>query len=154
MSLKNGIQFTQRFNSFNATPIIDIVFLLIIFFLVVFQFIEAENFPVTVPDDCEFAVSEDEPGSQIITLTVIKAGEKTDFAVGPEKIAASNYSDIVKKLTSAINSRLGSLPPDRRIVTLRIDRNIRFAHAQYALAAVAESIATDIQIAALKDKMP
>ena len=57
--------------SFNMTPIIDIVFLLIIFFLVVCQFIEAENFPVTVPDDCEFAQSDSEPGGQVTTVTVM-----------------------------------------------------------------------------------
>ena len=39
---------TKTAASFNMTPIIDIVFLLIIFFLVVCRFIEAENFPVVL----------------------------------------------------------------------------------------------------------
>jgi biopolymer transport protein ExbD len=140
------------------TPIIDIVFLLIIFFLVVCQFIEAENFPVTVPDNCRFAQSDPEPGAQLTTLTVMKtAEEKIAFAVGPEKVSASSYPDligIVDKLAKLIDVRLKDLPPDRRIVTLRIDRDICFSDAQYALAAVAASSATDIQLAALKDKRP
>ena len=139
--------------SFNVTPIIDIVFLLIIFFLVVCQFIEAENFPVTVPDGCEFAQSDSEPGAQVTTVTVMKTtGENIDFAVGSEKISTSSFIDVVDKLAELIDVRLRGLPPERRVVTLRIDKGICFAEAQYALAAVAQSSATDIQLATLKGK--
>ena len=135
------------------TPIIDIVFLLIIFFLVVCQFIEAENYPVTVPDDCQFAQSDPEPGAQVITITVMKTTEdEAGFAVGSEEISASGYADIVEKLAQLIDIRLSDLSGDRRVVTLRIDKDICFAEAQYALAAVASSSATDIQLAALKNK--
>jgi len=149
--------FSNDVRSFNMTPIIDIVFLLIIFFLVVCQFIEAENFPVTVPDDCQFARSDPEPGAQVTTVTVMKTtAEKIVFAVDSEKIDASGNAfgvpDIVEKLTELIDIRLSDLPPERRVVTLRIDKDICFAEAQYALAAVAASSATDIQLAALKNK--
>jgi len=139
--------------SFNMTPIIDIVFLLIIFFLVVCQFIEAENFPVTVPDGCEFAQSDSEPGAQVTTVTVMRTNtERIAFAVGSEKITASSYADIVEGLARLIDIRLRNLPPERRVVTLRVDKDICFGEAQYALAAVAQSSATDIQLATLKDK--
>ena len=139
--------------SFNMTPIIDIVFLLIIFFLVVCQFIEAENFPVAVPDDCEFAQSGSDPGAQVTTVTVMKTGaERSAFAVGSEKVTALSYADIVEKLAELIDVCLRGLPPERRVVTLRIDKDVCFAEAQYALAAVAQSSATDIQLAALRDK--
>ncbi len=155
MSLRMANQFRSpdRSGSFNMTPVIDIVFLLIIFFLVVCQFIEAENFPVTVPDGCEFAQSDPEPGAQVTTVTVMKTTEeKIDFAVGPEKITASGYVDIVDRLAELIDVRLKDLSLDRRVVTLRIDEDIRFAEAQYALAAVAQSSATDIQLAVLRGK--
>ncbi len=139
--------------SFNMTPIIDIVFLLIIFFLVVCQFIEAENFPVTVPDGCEFAQSDSEPGAQVTTVTVMRTNtERIAFAVGSEKITSSSYADIVEGLAQLIDIRLRNLPPERRVVTLRVDKDICFGEAQYALAAVAQSSATDIQLATLKDK--
>ena len=139
--------------SFNMTPIIDIVFLLIIFFLVVCQFIEAENFPVTVPDGCEFAQSDSEPGAQVTTVTVMRTNtERIAFAVSSEKITASSYADIVEGLARLIDIRLRNLPPERRVVTLRVDKDICFGEAQYALAAVAQSSATDIQLATLKDK--
>ena len=141
-----------RQNSLNMTAVIDIVFLLIIFFLVVSQFVETQEFPVTVPDGCEFA-QDDDQAAQAAVLTVInKAEEKITFAVGPEKITphdAASLPDIVETLAELIDVRLRDLPLESRIVTLRIDKDIPFSHSQYALAAVAQSIATDIRLAAL-----
>ena len=72
--------------------------------------------------------------------------------VGPEKIVASSYVDMVERIAELIDIRLKDLPPESRVVTLRIDKDICFAEAQYALAGVAASIATDVQLAALKNK--
>lgn len=153
MPLRTNNKFQGGMRSFNMTPIIDIVFLLIIFFLVVCQFIEAENFPVAVPDECGFAESDLERRGRVTTVTVIRTTEeRTDFAVGAEKIAGASYADIVEKLTELIDVRLKDLPADDRIVILRIDKDVPFAQAQYALAGVAASSATDIQLAVLKDK--
>ena len=155
MSLRTIVQFRSpdRSGTFNMTPLIDIVFLLIIFFLVVCQFIEAENFPVAVPDSCEFAQSEPERRAQVTTVTVMKTTKDgVDFAVGSEKISASGYADVVEKIAELIDGCLKELPADNRVVTLRIDKDVCFAEAQYALAAVAASSATDIQLAALKNK--
>jgi len=139
--------------SFNMTPIIDIVFLLIIFFLVVCQFIEAENFPVSVPDGCEFASPATELGAPATTITVMKNAEgEVDFAVGAEKITASDGPDLAEQIARLVDVSLEDLPPDRRVVTLRIDREVCFAEAQYALAAIAQSSATDVQLAALRDR--
>lgn len=146
-------QFRSGVQSFNITPIIDIVFLLIIFFLVVCQFIEAENFPVAVPDGCEFAQSEPEPRPQLTTVTVMKTTkERGSFAVGSEKIAASGYAEVVEKIAELIDARLKDLAPEDRVVALRIDKDVCFGEAQYALAGVAASSARDIQLAALKNK--
>jgi biopolymer transport protein ExbD len=137
------------------TPLIDIVFLLIIFFLVVCQFIEAENFPVAVPDGCAFATTASDPGIQGTTITVMKTSAgKSAFAVGSEKIPASEGSDLTEKIAQLVDYGLRNLPSDRRIVTLRVDRDVCFAQAQYALAAIAQSSATDIQLAVLKNREP
>lgn len=153
MSFRIARRFRSGVQSFNMTPIIDIVFLLIIFFLVVCQFIEAENFPVAVPDGCEFAQSEPNHRPQLTTVTVMKtAREGSCFAVGSEKISVSSRLDIVGRLAELIDARLKDLPPEARIVTLRIDKDVCFDEAQYALAGVAASIATDVQLAALKNE--
>ncbi len=143
-----------RSGSFNMTPIIDIVFLLIIFFLVVCRFIEAENFPVEVPDNCDLAQSATGPQTGLTTVTIMKTDDGAGFAVGSKKVTASCHTGLVKQITQLIDARLQNLPDRRRIVTLRIDKDIYFADAQYALAAIAASTATDVKLATLKQKRP
>jgi len=157
MSLRaiGHFQGADKSGTFNMTPIIDIVFLLIIFFLVVCQFIEAENFPLAVPDGCEFAQSEPPHRAQVTTVTVMKTTEgKSEFAVGSEKIPALEYANIADELARLIDVRLKGLSADNRVVTLRIDKDVCFAEAQYALAGIAASSATNVQLATLKDKQP
>jgi len=155
MPLTSSAKFRSNAPSFNMTPLIDIVFLLIIFFVMVCQFIEAENFPVAVPDGCSFAASDPEGGSGMTTITVMKTeGQKSDFAVGSEKVSTASCAEMVDRLAGLIDIRLKDLPADRRVITLRIDRDVCFAEVQYALAAVAQSSAVNIRLAALKDKQP
>ena len=144
-----------RSGSFNMTPLIDVVFLPIIFFLVVCRFIEAENFPVAVPDDCESAGSGIETGSAGTTVTVMRTDEGGSvFAVGSERIELSEGSDLTEQIVRLVDISLGNLRSDQRLVTLRVDREVCFSDAQYALAAVAQSSATDIQLAVLRNKAP
>ena len=155
MPLIRASQFhsSTKSGSFNMTPLIDIVFLLIIFFLVVCQFIEAENFPVTVPDDCESARNGSEVGSPVTTVTVMKTdGGRSVFAVGSEKIALSEGSDLTEQIVRLVDFSLENFPFERKIVALRVDREVCFSEAQYALAAIAQSSATDIQLAVLRNK--
>ena len=134
------------------TPVIDIVFQLIIFFSVVSKFIEAENFPVAVPDGCHFAQSVPDYQAQVTTVTVMNSAKGgADFAVGSQKIDSASYADIVDKLAGLIDIQLKNLPVGNRVVTLRIDKDVCFAQAQYALAGIAASSATNIQLAVLKD---
>jgi biopolymer transport protein ExbD len=138
--------------SFNLTPVIDIVFQLIIFFSLACRFIEAENFPVSVPDNCGYANTDEQTGTQITTVTVMRDERGASvFAVGAEKISASNYGEIENRLTVLLDAQLKNLPAENRVVTLRIDKDVPFAEAQYALAAIAASSATDIRLAATRD---
>lgn len=157
MPLRDIGQFRNRAkaSSINMTPVIDIVFQLIIFFVLACRFIEAENFPVTVPDGCEFARDETTPGEQVTTLTVMNRPQSVTFAVGAEEITPHDDADVaalVERLAQLIDARLGNLPPDNRVVTLRIDKDTPFAQAQYALAAVAQSTATNVRLAVLSSK--
>ena len=148
----NGFFERESAVSFNMTPVIDIVFQLIIFFALVFKFIEAENFPVTVPQDCKFAQSEVESQAALATVTIMKGEDgESEFAVGADKVTGSSYGEITAKVAGLIDLRLKNLPVDKRVVTLRIDKDIPYAEAQYALAAVAKRTATDIRLSAIKD---
>jgi len=89
--------------AFNITPVIDIIFLLIIFFLVLCRFVEAENPAVVVPDGCKSAWdgSGREEG---ITLTVINEADGVVFAVGADRIRASEDEEM-----QVLAGRLASL---------------------------------------------
>ena len=141
--------------SFNMTPVIDIVFLLIIFFMVVCKFIEAENFPLTVPDLCDQAAKNQKDQLNTTTVTVMNTADpKNAFAVGAEKISASSYNQAVQQMTSLIDISLAKVKSDKKIVNLRIDKNVPYKIAKYALAAISKSNATDIKLAATKEKLP
>jgi biopolymer transport protein ExbD len=142
-----------REESFNMTPLIDIVFLLIIFFLVISQFIDAENFPVAVADECDFAEIDMGHQGQISTVTVLLDEQgRSIFAVGAEKLSEVDGEAVTGRLAGLIDKNLEGTSPDKRVVTLRIDKDVCFSDAQYALAAIAASSATDVRMAVLKNK--
>ena len=63
-------------------------------------------------------------------------------------------AEVVLQLGRLIDGRLKNLPVEQRVVTLRVDKDIDFQHAQYALAGIAASSARDIQLAAFKHTRP
>ena len=137
---------------FNMTPIIDIVFLLIIFLVVVCRQIDAENFDVSVPDKCAFAQPTPNNSTGLSTITVMKDGESGEiiFAVGAEKTSHSLSADVAGWVVEKINQQLKNSPAVTKTVCLRIDKDISYFYAQQALAAVAQSNAEKIQFATLK----
>ena len=138
---------------FNMTPIIDIVFLLIIFFMLVCQFIVAENFDLNVPDNITEAEPADAAQDKTTTVTVMfDQNGGIAYAVGSQIISAQPGPETTEAIASAIDSRMQNLPIDKRVVSLRSDKNIPFKNAKYALAAVSRSSATDIKWAVNKQK--
>ena len=155
MTLPNLNQFRRSriCRSFHLTPVIDIVFLLIIFFMVVSHFIKAENFNVNVPDNCNFAREEQTKKEKVTTVSVIKTeNEKSIFAVDSEQITDFDYNRLAGQIARLLDERLQNVSSQRKVVTLRIDKQIPFAEAQFALDGIARSCATDIKLAALKKK--
>ena len=139
---------------FNITPVIDIVFLLIIFFMIVCQFIVAENFLVSVPDDISSAQQVEDQDEKTTTVTVMPvAGAGVSYAVGAEIVASSGSEQISGAIAAAIDRQLANLPEDRRVVSLRIDREVLFKDSQYAISGISESSATDIKLSVIRQKM-
>jgi len=139
--------------SLNVIPFVDILVQLLIFLVLTCQFIEVNNLPVTLPDRCNFADSNDQREIQMTTVNVIKTGrDKSDFIVGSDKIAETDYHEITNKVAALLDARLKDLPAESKVVTLRIDKDVSYAVAQYALAGIAASTATDIRIAVMKDE--
>ena len=140
------------FGQFNMTPIIDVVFLLIIFFMLVCQFIVAENFEVAVPDDISSAQADLQTDEKTTTVTVMfDENGGSVYAVGSEKITAAEGRDITSAIASEINKQLQNLPLQQRMVSLRIDKDIPYRNSQYAIAGISRSTASDIKLAVTKD---
>jgi biopolymer transport protein ExbD len=139
--------------SLNVIPFVDILFQLIIFFVLACQLMQADNPLITVPDNCANAKADDQRESQITTVTVMRDGrEKSEFAIGMEKIPVSNYREVPAKLANLLDSRLKQLPQNNKTVTLRIDKDVPYSQAQFALAGIAKSSATDIRLAVIKEQ--
>ena len=139
---------------FNITPVIDVVFLLIIFFMIVCQFIAAENFTVEVPDDISQAQSADDPDSKTTTVTVISQGgdDAVKYAVGATVVAYAGDPDISSSIATQIDTQLANLPNDKRTVALRIDKVVTYKHSKHAISAISQSTATDIKLAVIRQQ--
>lgn len=137
---------------FNMTPIIDIVFLLIIFFMIVCTFIVAENFEVTVPDDIDSARPADTAAKGTTVTVMFDEAGQVAFAIGAELIDTSSRNQIAGDIAAAIDRQMQTLSADQRTVTLRIDKDILFENTQYALAGISQSTATDIKLAVIGQK--
>jgi len=138
---------------FNMTPIIDIVFLLMVFFMLVCQFIVAENFDVSVPDDITSAQQDQDSDMPNTTVTVMFDGSgDVVYAVGSERIVSAENSleDISVAIAAKIDRRMQNSPSGHRIVNLRIDKDIPYHQSQYALVGISRSAATDIKLAVRK----
>lgn len=150
MFLKSAERFRDSGISFNMTPVVDIVFLLIVFFVVVFQFIGTEDSPVQLPAGCEFAESIDDSQVFPATITMRRTDQgEVSFSVGGERIETLDKESLMQSAQTSLDECLMTLPQNDRVVVLRIDKDISYGEAQYALAAAAESSATGLRLATL-----
>lgn len=133
--------------SFDLTPIIDVVFLLIIFFMLVFQFFAAEQFDAELPDKIASAIAADNPVENA-AVSITFMGEKIRYAVGSDILDAADSKLLEKMICSAINSRLADSAGSRTI-SLRCDKRVPFEKVRPALQAIARSRAEKIQWAVL-----
>lgn len=138
---------------FNITSVIDIVFLLIIFFMIVCQFIVAENFLVSVPDDITSGQRSADKDEKTTTVTVMRSDDGgVSYAVGAEVVAFSGSQEISESISAAIDRQLANLAKGKRIVRLRVDKGVVFKDSQYAISGISESSATDIKLSVIRQK--
>lgn len=141
---------------FDMTPIIDIVFLLIIFFMIVCKFIVAENFEVEVPDDIPSAVKAETAKKKTITITVMFSEDGiVDYAVGPELIPRNENLDVSKKIAEMIDRQLkkSKYGEGSKVVSLRIDKGIPFKYSKHALEGVSISNAVEMKFSVIKQNV-
>jgi len=138
--------------TFDMTPIIDVVFLLIIFFMLVAQFIVAEQYQVDVPDAIQTARTQETEETHPLTITVMPDAERgVVCAVGTEKLAAVQGADMKSLITSVINDYLAEHESADKTVRLRCDRSVPFGKVKYILAGISESHAENLDWAVLSN---
>lgn len=135
---------------FNITPIIDIVFLLIIFFLLVCRFIETQPQEVDLPQDIDSAESV-EDGVSPVVITMTKSGPTAETYINGERISFDENSSGLSSARAKIDMLIESSEPSRKIATLRIDRKVTCRSFKHILKAIAESSVEDIRLAVIKE---
>ena len=136
--------------SFDMTPIIDVVFLLIIFFMLVCQFIAAEQFQVEVPDQISSAQKAEPQKDEPLTITVM-AGENDNVvcAIGSEKAGDVKGKDLALLIQSAVDQALLQEGIPDETVRLRCDKSMTFGQVKYILSGISKSKATNLDWAVL-----
>lgn len=138
--------------TFDMTPIIDVVFLLIIFFMLVAQFIAAEQFKVSVPDEIKTAQVQPAEEKLPLTITVLNDPRQgVTCAIGSEKLAPVYGSDLKMLITSSINDYLSEQKNTDKTVRLRCDQTVPFGQVKYVLAGISQSRAENLDWAVLSE---
>lgn len=148
---------------FNMTAMIDIVFLLIVFFMLLCQFISQENYRVAVPDDCPQAQPVLDQQESMVTLSVYPrdniatetvAHDDALFAVRARSFdpAGPSYQSqpgrLVQDLAESLRqAAAGQADPK---VILRADRALTYGQVQHALRAVSEAGLYRLELAAFQ----
>ena len=138
---------------FNITPVIDIVFLLIIFFVLDFQFLGEDSRDIELPDKCSFAGENERIPNGAAVIVVSRSGEgELRCSVNNRLADTLDKIDLERQMTEMLDNYFADVLPEDRLVVLRIDKNLRFSDAQYAMAAASASTATGIKIATLAER--
>ena len=142
------------------TALIDVVFLLIIFFMLVCQFIVSENYRLFIPDDCANAIVPDHPDSGAVTVSVFgkPPAESVSYAVRARRfdLSSPSYREDPDKLLAEFTNEIVSQAHKRTdaLVHLRADRDLTYGQVQEALLAIAQAGITKVQLAAFQSAQP
>ncbi|QHI70357.1 ExbD/TolR family protein [Tichowtungia aerotolerans] len=123
----------------DMSPMIDLVFLLLIFFLVASAVIKIDKVPIEVPSAVYAKVPEDETGRFAITVNA-----DDEMFIGPA-------SDLValEELTDRLRSEIEA-DPELRIV-IRADKQVKYGANEKIMEACAEAGANDLIFAAFEE---
>ena len=120
----------------NMAPMIDMVFLLLIFFMVASHMAKIDRTPVELPVADKSVVPENARGRQLITIrSADTTGEEVDIIVNLKPVEIEQVAPFVRKLLAE--------NPDAEVY-LRADRYARHKHVKEVMAACAEGGIADV----------
>ena len=148
----------RRFGSsdlqFNMTAMIDVVLLLVIFFMLICQFITRENFILNLPDNVTAALAPQRNDPSAITVSVFYAPDSKNvlYAVRAKSfdplsaVYLQNENQLTDDLAAAIALETKQKP--QSLVHLRADKDLNYQDVQPALLALAKAGVTTLRFAA------
>ena len=150
-------RFKSKMASFNMTPMIDVVFLLIVFFMLICQFISQDNERLAVPDNCSTAI--DDPvnmENEIVIQVWSRTGNKDNvvYSIGQSDFYLENDDqDSSTKLIMDISQSLKDSATGMKnpVIRLRGDGSLSCSQVRPAIKAAATAGLANIRFAAFKD---
>ena len=160
--MKKNLQSIRRHPAvqFNLTPLIDVVFILITFFMLICRSIGRENYKLELPDDCAAAMIAEETEQNAITVSVFKSEtpNKPDplvlYAIRDQQydLKSDRFNDDPYQLIQSMSEQLRrevELKGDS-LVYLRADKNMTYYQVQNALLALARAEIKTVHLAAYR----
>lgn len=132
----------------NATPLIDVVMCLIVFFLIVGKLSSERGFPVNLP---QTGVGQDEKSASVLIVTVSKAAEDAPRTTGSWALygisvqADGLATDTPKSLEAMVRGKLSENP--QASVQIRADRELPFGAIEPVLRAAGQGGAKSVRLA-------
>jgi len=128
------------------TPLVDIVFQLIVFFMVVSQVVTAEREPMNLPSPQHSqAKAKQHPDRIVINLFADAKGNIAKIKVNANVVAnLSGLIDVLLKEGQGLEARGGS-------VILRADKNLQFKNVRKVLKAISNAGISRLEIAAQQE---
>ncbi len=129
----------------NLTPMIDVTFLLIIFFMLVSQFTQSETDPIHVPRPTDSQAREMKyPHKLIITLVHDGEGGVRRYKVG-SRLAPD--METVRRIAEESN-RIAESEGETLAVIVRADRDVQYQYVRPVMEAIAEAGLQNVNLAA------
>ncbi len=129
----------------NLTPMIDVTFLLIIFFMIVSQITQSETDPIHVPRPTNSQARELKYANKLI-ITLVHDGEG---GVARYKVGSRLARDMEVVRTIAEESRRSAEALGERLdVIVRADRDVRYSYVRPVLEAIAKAGLENVNLAA------
>jgi biopolymer transport protein ExbD len=114
----------------NMTPMIDVTFLLIVFFVVVSQIVDRDAVSMDLPTPQQSAAGiPEEPSHVTVNLIPLEGGDIAGIVVGGHTIG----KDALDELTAIVRTRLQGGAAD---VHLRADKSTQYTHIHRVIEAI------------------
>ena len=134
----------------NMTPMIDVVFLLITFFILVGTYTSKDTLDVLLPDKIVSGEKFNPQPGVLVTITVTQKDGKPCYSADSDMLPGQDARLLEKMIISAIDGQ--QLKPGQELtVCLRCDKQITFKDVRPVLQGIAKSSAEKIQWAILQD---